>query len=482
MLGLLFATLSGELHLRAGRAHRRRDRAADTLIALRELDGLEWRAISGEDPTEIGERVRAVAAALRTNLESVVGPSEGDVALAERSVVYTLAVEDEIRALIAGDTELALEIDETRVDPAFELAITRAKAVAEHESQVADRTDRNMRRLIKATTGLTIIGGGLAAWLFESRRRRSIERERERRTDLHFRSLIESSSDVITTVTGEGQLNQVSPRLGRFSEIVRSPKWDCVASLLGDGEPYERWRRADIELQQSGSTDTVTLELITPAGMRMHIEAIGSMLAGSTTERVWVWRDVSSRRELELQLSHLAFHDPLTGMANRAHFVDRASRSLQRAAKDGEPTSVLLCDLDDFKKVTTPTATMRVTNCWASSASDFEGACGPVTRSLESAAMSSWSSSRTPTPTERWHSPAGCSVFCRQMPFCASEPCDQRRVLASPRPESERPSRTSCVNPTRPCMRSRVRARGPQLRFGADLATFQVSNRILFVV
>ena len=351
MLGLLFATITGEFHLRASRSHRRRDRAADTIIALREIDGLEWRVIAGRDPEQLSEQISIVAAELRASLESVVGPTEGDVALSQRSVVYTLAIEDELTAMVAGNTELAHEIDETRVDPAFDLAIDRAKSVVELESAAADRTDRNMRRLIKATTALTVIGGGLAAWLLESRRRRSREREGERRRDLHFRSLIESSSDVITTVTGEGQLNQISPQLGRFSEIVRGPRWERVTSLLGDGEPYERWRRADIELQQSGTTDPVTLELVTPAGLRMHIEAIGTMLAGSTTERVWVWRDVSARRELELQLSHLAFHDPLTGMANRAHFVDRANHSLRRAAKDGEPTSILFCDLDDFKKV-----------------------------------------------------------------------------------------------------------------------------------
>ncbi len=351
MLGLLFATAIGEFHLRAGRSHRRRDLAADTLIVLREIDGLEWRATAGEDPVDIAIQIRQAAETLRANLASVTSPSIGDVSLAERSLVYTLAVEDQITALIDGDGERAREIDETRVDPGFEAAISRAEDIAEHESAVADRTDRNMRRLIKVTTALMVIGVGLAAWLFESRRRRNIEQEQARASDLRFRSLIESSSDVITTVSDDGRLTQVSPQRGRFAEIVRGATWERVTSLLGTGEPYERWRRADLELRASGITETVSLDLVTPSGARMHIEAIGTLLAGSRSERVWVWRDISARRELELQLSHLAFHDPLTGMANRAHFVDRANRTLERAAKDGEPTSILFCDLDDFKKV-----------------------------------------------------------------------------------------------------------------------------------
>jgi diguanylate cyclase (GGDEF)-like protein/PAS domain S-box-containing protein len=62
-------------------------------------------------------------------------------------------------------------------------------------------------------------------------------------------------------------------------------------------------------------------------------------------------RDVSERRRLEEQLTHQAFHDPLTGLANRALFRDRVSHALALAQRRGSPITVLYLDLDDFKNV-----------------------------------------------------------------------------------------------------------------------------------
>jgi len=62
-------------------------------------------------------------------------------------------------------------------------------------------------------------------------------------------------------------------------------------------------------------------------------------------------RDISDRKALEQQLTHQAFHDPLTGLANRALFNDRLSHTLSRQNRTGESLAVLILDLDDFKVV-----------------------------------------------------------------------------------------------------------------------------------
>ena len=55
-------------------------------------------------------------------------------------------------------------------------------------------------------------------------------------------------------------------------------------------------------------------------------------------------------RALEAKLVYQAFHDSLTGLANRALFRDRSEHALERAAR-GEQIAVLLLDLDNFKQV-----------------------------------------------------------------------------------------------------------------------------------
>jgi diguanylate cyclase (GGDEF)-like protein/PAS domain S-box-containing protein len=60
-------------------------------------------------------------------------------------------------------------------------------------------------------------------------------------------------------------------------------------------------------------------------------------------------RDVTERRLLENKLLHQAFHDPLTGLPNRALFADRVEWILSR--RKNEQCSLLFIDLDNFKAV-----------------------------------------------------------------------------------------------------------------------------------
>ena len=61
--------------------------------------------------------------------------------------------------------------------------------------------------------------------------------------------------------------------------------------------------------------------------------------------------EIAERRELEKQLMHQAFHDPLTGLPNRTLFLDRLDLALERAGGRGGEVAVLFMDLDDFKVI-----------------------------------------------------------------------------------------------------------------------------------
>jgi diguanylate cyclase (GGDEF)-like protein/PAS domain S-box-containing protein len=66
---------------------------------------------------------------------------------------------------------------------------------------------------------------------------------------------------------------------------------------------------------------------------------------------VWNGSDVTERRALEEELTHQAFTDGLTGLANRALFNNRLAQAFARAARNGTSVGVLLLDLDQFKTV-----------------------------------------------------------------------------------------------------------------------------------
>ena len=68
-------------------------------------------------------------------------------------------------------------------------------------------------------------------------------------------------------------------------------------------------------------------------------------MAGSQT-------DITERKVAEQQLLHDAFHDALTGLPNRALFLDRLSQAIERVKRhDGYLFAVLFLDFDNFKSV-----------------------------------------------------------------------------------------------------------------------------------
>jgi diguanylate cyclase (GGDEF)-like protein len=57
------------------------------------------------------------------------------------------------------------------------------------------------------------------------------------------------------------------------------------------------------------------------------------------------------RKRSEVQLARLALHDPLTGLPNRALFLDRLSVALDRSRRTSASVAVLFLDVDNFKQV-----------------------------------------------------------------------------------------------------------------------------------
>ena len=128
----------------------------------------------------------------------------------------------------------------------------------------------------------------------------------------------------------------VSPSANRVfgydpSEMVGRP----IATLL---HPDDRERAAtlfEVASRTPGVTGPVEWRFRQPDGSWLSAEILATNLTGDPTVRgiVLNTRDVSERKRLEEQLTHQAFHDPLTGLANRALFRDRVSHALALAQR-----------------------------------------------------------------------------------------------------------------------------------------------------
>jgi diguanylate cyclase (GGDEF)-like protein/PAS domain S-box-containing protein len=172
--------------------------------------------------------------------------------------------------------------------------------------------------------------------------------------EARFSALVENSSDLVTIVDRGGAILFQSPSVARVLgwDADRSggtnfvgalhdsdqPRWRTIVDFLvedSDGEMVAEWqvRHAD------GSwrfLQSVITNLI-------HEPSVGGLVLNS--------RDVTAQKTLEDQLRHQAFHDQLTGLANRALFAEHLDQALRRQSRMGGELAVLFIDLDEFKTV-----------------------------------------------------------------------------------------------------------------------------------
>lgn len=84
------------------------------------------------------------------------------------------------------------------------------------------------------------------------------------------------------------------------------------------------------------------------------LERQSNVLRGSDGQylgRAWFFRDVTAQKQSEAALMELARHDPLTGMANRRFFFERAKLEFARFRRYQPALSIAMMDIDHLKRI-----------------------------------------------------------------------------------------------------------------------------------
>lgn len=347
--GLALGFVFERLLERVQTATERSEKADVVVETVLRLDGLEWRAVAGEPIDD----VRADFEEHTARLDRLSVQSDRDELAAQvdaSAAEYVAAVRAEFAALSAGDDSLARQIDSQQVDPAFDVVLDVAEELVDHERASATAAARTTEQLAWATVALVVLVVTSGLWLLLRQRERRVVEHHQTASTQRFRSLVESSSDVITIISGEGHVTVMTPMLGFLAAIARTSRPTHMSDLLPADRLHE-WSEFDALVRAGQTVESLELRLPRNDGSVADVELLGRPLLGEPGHRVWVWRDVSQRKSLEAELTRLAFHDSLTGVANRALLLDRTDHALRHAERRNEPVSVLLCDLDSFKAV-----------------------------------------------------------------------------------------------------------------------------------
>ncbi|MBA2770007.1 MAG: EAL domain-containing protein [Sporichthyaceae bacterium] len=172
----------------------------------------------------------------------------------------------------------------------------------------------------------------------------------ERRSERRLRLMLQYASDVICILDHDLTVVHVTPAV---EPIVGMPAPELLGmNWLDVVADEDRGAARDlVSLAQGGRPARGEMRLNNETGRMRHVDAvITEVIDEDLMGFVVTCHDITERHELEQQLTHQAFHDSLTGLANRALFRDRLGHAMARSRGTGG-YGVLFVDLDDFKNV-----------------------------------------------------------------------------------------------------------------------------------
>jgi len=170
-----------------------------------------------------------------------------------------------------------------------------------------------------------------------------------------FRTLVQDASDVILIIDEYSKVRYATPSAADIFGSVPVAGAAITDLVRPDGRE-DVSRVLDLiftGLGSGGGAAGVVLRIKRMDGRDVIVEIVSSDLRDDETVGgvVLTLRDVTARRQLEDELKRRAFNDDLTGLPNRALFVERASEAIAAARRNGRVAGVLFVDLDDFKVV-----------------------------------------------------------------------------------------------------------------------------------
>jgi len=209
-----------------------------------------------------------------------------------------------------------------------------------------------------------------ASLLYSRRLREELEREIDarlrveealRESEDRFRQLFEQSTDGLQVHDETGRIFDCNPEACRSlgysrEEILTLSVRDFATDLISDEERDTKkggtlWQRA-MRGEPGKAVGIHVGEFLRKDGTTFPVEVtVGSINYGGWRMILGSAHDVTGRKAVEERLMHQAFHDSLTGLPNRALFLDRLERALARAERARYSVAVFFMDLDDFKLV-----------------------------------------------------------------------------------------------------------------------------------
>jgi diguanylate cyclase (GGDEF)-like protein/PAS domain S-box-containing protein len=265
-----------------------------------------------------------------------------DPELVENELLADLVVEDD-RAKLSSAIERALGGATATLPEVVEVHLVK------HDSDEVVPFELTLVNLIDDPTV-----GGLVVTAHDVSERAAKDRELRNTLSL-LQATLDSTADGILVVDNMGKITGFNNRFAemwRISDQLLASRDDseAIAYVLDQLINPQDFTAKVEELYtrpESESNDMIEFR----DGRVFERYSRPQLVEGAVVGRVWSFRDVTERTRLEAELAHQAFHDALTGLANKALFRDRLTHAVARLETSGLQLAVLFLDVDNFKTV-----------------------------------------------------------------------------------------------------------------------------------
>jgi diguanylate cyclase (GGDEF)-like protein/PAS domain S-box-containing protein len=203
--------------------------------------------------------------------------------------------------------------------------------------------------------GLTLALALIGLWLVRYLSQRQLMAAAIVAKEADFRLLAEQCSDVVMRIGLDERILYASPSCARI--LGWDPARLLGTSALAGLNPEDRPRVVQVVAAlKNGEAEEARIIYRSSHREKGEIWIETALRVTRSTETneidgvVAISRDMTEQKDLHDKLAALAISDGLTGLANRRHFDERLAEEWARAKRDGTQLSLLMIDVDHFKK------------------------------------------------------------------------------------------------------------------------------------
>jgi len=168
-----------------------------------------------------------------------------------------------------------------------------------------------------------------------------------------IRTTFESSIDGILVVNNEGKVIDFNSKFVELwnipSQVMKKSSYNDVLNYISEklkvSKNFNNTLKDNHEVKTESSCNKVFLK----NGSVYEQFFMPQQLDDVTIGKFWRFRDITEKYKVEEKLKHQAFHDPLTGLANRVLLEDKITQAMTSATRYQVKLGVFFIDLDRFK-------------------------------------------------------------------------------------------------------------------------------------